>query len=142
MNDNIKTFHLMWSRGGYIYYSLSILVCILVILYWLPIYAIIFGLLYQVLMIEVFGLKIEVHKDKLIVYKIFSKEKVIPFNSIESITKGRRAFYGQILVKRDALIISYIEPSGYKCELSDLYNEEMYTYINSYFSVYIKLKKS
>ncbi len=141
MSNNIKTFYLMWARGSYIYYSLAILLWIVIVLYWLPVYAVIFGLLYQVLMIEIYGLKIEVYEDKLIICKIFNKEKIILFNSIENVIKGQRVFYGEILAYRDALIIPYVEPSGYKCEFSDLYNEEIYICINSYFSVYKNLKK-
>jgi len=138
--NNIRTFYLMNARGGYIYYSIVILLWIILIVFLVPLYTIIIGLIVQVIVIEIDGLKIEVHNDKLIIFKIFSKEKIISFDSIENVIKGRRTFYGQIFFYRDALIIPYTELSGYKCEFIDLYNKEMHTCIDSYFSAYKKLK--
>ncbi len=140
MDDSNNTFYLMSVRASYIYYLIGI--CIAIFLYWGSIFAVVIFLLSQLIYIEARGLKIEVCNDTLIIYKIFGKEKIIPFNSIESVTRGQSTFYWYIGAWRDYLIIPYTEPSGYKCEFTDLYNEEMHICIDRNFSAYKKLKKS
>lgn len=73
--------------------------------------------------------KTDIHDDRLIAYKLLGK-KNIPFKNVNGLTVENRHFIGEGRYStRKALVIAYIEVSGYKDELVLTYNNDLHHYL-------------
>ena len=83
-----------------------------------------FFLLYCFLVI----VKIDIYNDRLIVHKLLRKSNIF-FQDINRLTVENRHFIGEgRWSKRQAIVITYIENSGYGDELVLTYNDNLYHY--------------
>lgn len=88
----------------------------------------ILGIYFIVISFLVF-VKINIYADYLIAYKLLNNNK-IPFNNIKDIIIENRYFVGEgRFSTREALVVSYIESSGYGGELIFNYDEDMYNHL-------------
>jgi len=87
--------------------------------------------LYFVIISFLVVIKINIYDNYIIAYKLLNK-KNIPFCNIKNITIEKRHFIGEGRYStRKALVVSYIEDSGYGDELILSYNDDMYNQLKN-----------